>query len=96
MKVYNDLLSAADNDQLSALCLLDLTAAFDTVDHELLVSRLERQFGTRVDYCNSVLAAAPKTTTGKLQRVLNAAARVVNNTRKFDRGLSQLLHDDLH
>ena len=50
----------------------------------------------RVDYCNSVLAAAPKTTTDKLQRVLNAAARVVSNTRKFDRGLSQLLHDDLH
>ena len=47
MKVYNDLLSAADNGQLSALCLLDLTAAFDTVDHELLLSRLERQFGLR-------------------------------------------------
>ena len=48
-KVYNDLLSAADNGhgQLSALCLLDLTAAFDTVDHELLLSRLERQFGLR-------------------------------------------------
>jgi len=45
MKVYNDLLSAADNGQLSALCLLDLTAAFDTADHELLLSRLERQFG---------------------------------------------------
>jgi len=51
---------------------------------------------TRVDYCNSVLAAAPKTTTDKLQRVLNAAARVVSNTRKFDRGLSQLLHYELH
>ena len=35
-----------------------------------------------------------KTTTDKLQRVLNAAARVVSNTGKFDRGLSQLLHDD--
>ena len=51
---------------------------------------------TRVDYCNSVFAAAPKTTTGKLQRVLNATACVVSNTRKFDRGLSQLLHDELH
>jgi len=50
----------------------------------------------RVDYCNSVLAVAPKTTTDKLQRVLNAAVRVVSNTRKFDRGLSQLLHDELH
>jgi len=32
----------------------------------------------------------------KLQRVLNAAARVVTGTRKFDRGLSQILHDELH
>jgi len=44
-KVYNDLLLVADKGQMSALCLLDLTAAFDTVDHELLLHRLERQFG---------------------------------------------------
>ena len=47
MKMYKDLLSAADNGKLSALCLLDLTAAFDTVDQELFLSRLERQFGLR-------------------------------------------------
>ena len=46
-RVYNDLLLAADRGQVSALCLLDLTAAFDTVDHELLLLRLERQFGLR-------------------------------------------------
>jgi len=34
MKVYNDLLLAADNGDVSALCLLDRTAAFDTVDHD--------------------------------------------------------------
>ena len=38
-KVYSDLLLAADGGQVSALCLLDLTAAFDTVDHDLLLSR---------------------------------------------------------
>jgi len=31
-----------------------------------------------------------------LQRVLNAAARVITGTRKFDRVLGQTLHDQLH
>jgi len=31
-----------------------------------------------------------------MQRVLNAAARVVSGTRKFDHDLTQLLHADLH
>jgi len=42
------------------------------------------------------LTLALRSLTDKLQRVLNAAARLVNGTRKFDRGLSCLLHVDLH
>ena len=34
--------------------------------------------------------------TDKLQRFLNAAARVITNTQKFDRGLTRILRDDLH
>ena len=34
-------------------------------------------------------------TTDRLQRVLNAAARVVSGTHKFDRGLTHLLHSEL-
>jgi len=46
-KLCFDLLVAADGGQMSALCLLDVTAAFYTVDHTLLLDRLERQFGLR-------------------------------------------------
>ena len=46
--------------------------------------------------CTFIYAGALKTITDKLQRVLNAAARVVSDTKKFDRGLSRLLHDKLH
>ena len=31
-----------------------------------------------------------------VQRVMNSAARVVRDTRKFDSGLSRLLYDELH
>jgi len=36
--------------------------------------------------------------TNKLKRMMNAAARVLTGTRKFDRGLAltQLMHDNLH
>ena len=51
---------------------------------------------SRIDYCNTVLVGAPRTVTDKLQRVLNAAARLVTGSRKFDRGLGRILHDELH
>jgi len=43
-----------------------------------------------------VLVGAPRSVADRLQRVLNAAARLVSGKRKYDRGLSQLLHADLH
>jgi len=47
LHLYNDLLVASDQGQVSGLCLLELTAAFDTVDHELLLQRLDNTFGVR-------------------------------------------------
>ena len=49
---------------------------------------------SRFGYCNAIVAAAPKATTDMLQRVLNAAARVV--TKKFVHGLSRLMRQELH
>ena len=46
-KLVNDLLLAADQGHVSALCLLDITAAFDTVDHSLLLTRLQKCFGVQ-------------------------------------------------
>ena len=47
LRLYNDLLVAGDQGQASGLCVLDVTAAFDTVDHELLLQRLDNTFGVR-------------------------------------------------
>ena len=41
LKVLSDILLAIDAGDLSALVLLDLSAAFDMVDHDVLVRRLE-------------------------------------------------------
>ena len=38
--IQNDILSAQDRGELTAFSLLDLSAAFDTIDHDLLLSRL--------------------------------------------------------
>ena len=51
---------------------------------------------SRIDYCNGLLAGAPKAVTDKLQRVMNYAARIVSNTRKFEHGLTHVRHDILH
>ena len=56
--IHNDLVRATDNGQVSSLVLLDLSAAFDTVDHEILVSVLSKRFcltDTVLDWCQFYL-----------------------------------------
>ena len=77
------LLLALPAEKSSAItgCRVDVVHAFVT---------------SRVDYGNIILVGAPKSVTNKLQRVLNAAAQIVTGTRKYDQGLSHLLHTELH
>ena len=45
LKVQNDILQSLDQGCVSVLILLDLSAAFDTIDHQTLLRRLEHCFG---------------------------------------------------
>lgn len=47
LRVFNDLLLTVDSGKSAVLLLLDLTAAFDTVDHQVLLSRLEMCVGIK-------------------------------------------------
>ena len=44
IKVQNDILMCMDQQQVVLIALLDLSAAFDTCYHNILLSRLETQF----------------------------------------------------
>ena len=45
IRVNNDILTAIDNRRTVIILLLDLSAAFDTVYHNILLSRLHDRFG---------------------------------------------------
>jgi Reverse transcriptase (RNA-dependent DNA polymerase) len=57
--VHSDIVQSADQQQLTALVLLDLSAAFDTVDHRCLQNVLKRRFavdGSALEWFRSHLS----------------------------------------
>jgi hypothetical protein len=58
VRIHNDIISAIDHGQVAALVLLDLSAAFDTVDHAVLLNVLQQRFGitaSALDWMTSYL-----------------------------------------
>ena len=51
---------------------------------------------SRVDYCNGLLVGAPIILMDNFQPILNAAARVVTRTPKYDPNLTRIRREDLH
>ena len=45
IRLVNDILWAMENQNVTAVMALDLSVAFNTVDHEILSSVLEHNFG---------------------------------------------------
>ena len=65
MKIHNDVLAALDAGKVTALTLLDLSAAFDTIDLTIPLRRLDDWFGVTekaLDWFESYL-------TGRYQRI---------------------------
>ena len=59
LKVGNDVLFDMEKGRVTALTLLDLSAAFDTIDHLALISRLSSWYGisgTALDWFTSYLS----------------------------------------
>ena len=44
LRVCNDILQSMDQTKITVLVLHDLSAAFDTIDHQILLHRLQSRF----------------------------------------------------
>ena len=45
VRIYNDLLLAADRGEETVLVMLDYSSAFDTIDHDIMLHRFSLRYG---------------------------------------------------
>jgi len=92
LSVYNDLVRAVDSKMVTALVLLDLSSAFNTVDHSTLLTVLDRRFGVResaMDWLSSYLSGQ----TDLNQNVLPSDLHDITDTSTFRKRLKNVLFD---
>lgn len=65
LKVQNDIATALDKKKYVVLVMLDLSAAFDLVDHQILLQRMHTRFG----FCDDTLQWTASYLNGWTQRV---------------------------
>ena len=61
--IHDHLINAIGARKVSCLCLLDLSAAFDTIDHNILITRLSSSFGIHgsvLDWFKSFVLFLPR------------------------------------
>ena len=83
LRVQNDVLLALDKKKDVILVLLDLSAAFDTIDHDILLQRLEKRFGIGglvLDWLRTFLC-------GRTQRIM--VGSMVSEARELKFGVPQ-------
>ena len=84
LKVHNDIMLALDNRLDVVLVMLDLSAAFDTIDHTILIDRLQTRFqigGKALSWIRSFLC-------GRSQRV-SVGGSIVSKARTLKFGVPQ-------
>ena len=75
LRVQNDILTNMDNQSVTILVLLDLSAAFDTIDHQVLLDRMENMVGVKgvaLDWFSSYLS--DRTQSVAINHVLSLVA----------------------
>ena len=71
LRVLTDILSALDSVDLAMLTLLDLFAAFVSVDHDTLLKRLQKSYGL----CGALSNWFTSYLAGRTQFVVSSASR---------------------
>ena len=88
LKVKTDILKAMDSREICCLLLLNLSAAFDTISHELLLNRLKYRFG----FEDKVLTWIENYLSNREQRVIvqdGCSLQGMSQYTKLHQGLPQ-------